>query len=514
MKYNVILFTDAPNPENFTRGYGAYRIATEIRKLGHSVLTVDFSSALSEDTFDKILNLAVGDETFFVGFSTTWFPHTGELSSNNKFIYGKKSVLLDTRSDFHLIDQDWYFNSVAFQISKGGIKKFVDKIKNINPKTKVILGGANASEYVKEPSLDHVFIGYSENQIVDFVKSITKSGPLRIFNKIINYDTKANSGEFNFNNSCTEYVDSDCIHPDEHMTIEFSRGCIFNCTFCSFPHRNQNTKNYMKCKDVLRAELMSNWEKWGVTRYVITDDTFNDYTDKLRDIDEVVKSLPFTPIFYFAFIRMDLMTAEQATLIKSIGVKEVFYGLDAWDVAAAKAISKGGNREKKIAGIRTAKECWGNDVYIGAYIIIGLPNDTLEGITESVNWYINEGYQWLDTLRYVTYMIRQKSDVQQYQFLSIIEADPDKWGYSFPNPDDYLYWEKNDNGNITSRTMANQLMFEANEKVEPYYRQKKTDWNDLYPKSEEYTSLSKSDLYFYATNKKYFPRLLDVLSKS
>ena len=54
MPYNVILFTDTPNPENFTRGYGAYRIASEIRKHGYTVLTVDFASALDEETFAEI----------------------------------------------------------------------------------------------------------------------------------------------------------------------------------------------------------------------------------------------------------------------------------------------------------------------------------------------------------------------------------------------------------------------------------------------------------------------------
>lgn len=499
MSCNVVLFTDAPNPENFTRGYGAYRIAHEIRKLGYSVVTVDFSSALDEDTFTKIIDRTVGDNTLFVGFSTTWFPH---LNSNKKFIYNEKSLSND---EYNPINHDWFYNSLAYRIGRGELGYFANIIKSKNSKTKVIVGGANAAEYIYDTNVDNVFIGYSENQIVDYVKSITNTGPKRIFNKIINYDVKANNGEFKFNDSFTDYVETDCIDSEERMTIEFSRGCIFNCAFCSYPHRNQNTKEYVKYKEVMRQEFMNNWSKWGITRYVITDDTFNDYTDKLRLIYDVIRSLPFKPVFYFAYIRMDLITEEQAHLIKEIGIKEVFYGLDAWEIESAKVISK--QSPKKFKGLETAKRVWGNEIYITAYIIIGLPYDTVEGIKESAEWYVTEGYKLIDNLRYTSYMLRNNSDLNQYQFLSRIEEDPAASGYTFPDPNDPLYWERS-NGNINSLTIAKRLMLDMFEKVKPFHRPKELDWNDLYEGGKP------SEMYYKITKEKYFPKLLNVLSKS
>ena len=500
MKYNVLLFTDAPNPENFTRGYGAYRIAHEIRQLGYSVLTIDFSSAMDDIIFNKIIDLAVGEETIFVGFSTTWFPLAGNILKNNKFKVGEKSL-----SKHDSLHNDWFYNSVAYRISRGELGYFTKIIKSKNPKIKVVVGGAKASDYVTDQSIDNVFIGYSENQVIDYIKSITGLGPKRIFNKVINYDTNANNGEFNFNNSFTDYVETDCINSHERLTIEFSRGCIFNCAFCSFPHRNQNTKNYTKYKEVLTHEFMNNWNKWGITKYVITDDTFNDYTEKLKAIHEVILSLPFKPVFYFAFIRMDLMTEEQAILLKAIGLKTAFYGLDAWEATTAKSIGK--NSPKKIKGLQNAKQVWGNDVYISAYIIIGLPHDTIEGIHESAEWYITEGHKLIDNLKYVSHAINPPSSASQYQFLSRIEEDPAAWGYTFPKADDLTYWERN-NGTILSKTIADSLMLIANEKVTPFNNAKIIDWNDMYDGKDP------TEMYYKLTHEDYFPKLLNVLSNT
>lgn len=508
MGFNVIFFTSAPSPDNFTRGYGAYRLATELRKIGFSVLTVDFSSALSEENFDKILDSAIDDTTLMVGFSTTWFPHYNKNSRQNSWTWGEKSGVTKPDAEWHPVSEDWYRNSLAFRISNGELSYFVKKIKNKNSKVKVVVGGAKSSEYVTEPDIDNVFIGYSENQLVDYIRAISKTGPLRIFNKIINYDIKATSGSFEFKTSFTEYVETDCIKPGERLTIEFSRGCIFNCTFCSFLHRNQNTKDFLKYKETLRHELMENWTKWGVYDYTITDDTFNDYTEKLILIKEVIDTLPFKPVFSFAFIRIDLVTPEQAQLIKDIGVTGVFIGLDAWGKEPAKAIRKSGNLEKIFRCFKTAKECWGDVVHNTTNIVVGLPNDTVEGIYESADWYIEEGHKYIDKLTYYSFILRSPEESDIYKSRSIIDAEPDKWGYSFPDEENPYYWERN-NGNIKNSKQSHELMLEVMNKVKPYFRRRLDKyWNQFYD-----GSATAPQMYYRLTVEDYFPRLLNVLSK-
>lgn len=510
------MFTDAPSTDWFSRGYGAYRLASEIRKHGYTALTIDFSSSLDWNTFTRIIDASVTQDTLMVGFSVTWFPYRHKKIKNPRYVVGPKSLGISSEIDFDPKLHAWYYESLSYQISHGQLDQYVKYIKQRNPKCKVVVGGAKSNEYIREPKLDNVFIGYSENMIIDYLNSLSGRDKKRIFNKIINYDIKAQNGCFNFNESRTDYVDTDCVRSNEILTFEFSRGCIFNCAFCSFPHRNQNTKDFVKYKEVIRQELMDNWTKYGTYRYIVTDDTFNDYTEKLVLIKEVIDTLPFKPVFW-TYIRLDLIARhpEQAQLLKDIGIKEAYYGLEAWGDKTAKGIRKGGSRDKKLEGIRIAKECWGDDVYIVSSIIIGLPNDTVADIEESVDWYIREGHKYIDLFAYVSLTLYHPDDTWEYKFLSDIEAYLEKYKYSFPDPDEQpMEWIRNDDGDVMSKTQADNMMIEYNKKVVPYYRDSTCwNWKEVFNYDPERFNKSATDLYYYHVMNYYWPVLLEKLEK-
>lgn len=508
------MFTDAPSADWFSRGYGAYRLASEVRTHGFTALTVDFASTLTWKTFTEIIDKSISDDTLVVGFSTTWFPYRHTGLSNPRYIVGFKSLETSPSIDYDPNVHPWYVDSLAYGFSGKNLKKYVDYIKQINPSVKVVVGGAKAYEYVFESYLDNIFVGYSENQFIDYLKSISKIEAKRLFNKIINYDVKAQVGKFNFSHSKTSYVDTDCLFPEEVLTIEFSRGCIFNCTFCSYPHKNQDTRDFVKYQHVIRDELLDNWERWGVYKYVITDDTFNDYTEKLILINQVIQTLPFKPEFW-AYIRQDIVSRnpEQAQLIKDIGVKETYYGLETWDDATGKAIRKGGSRNKKIDGMRICKEVWGDSVYSVAGIVIGLPLDTVQGINDSVNWYKEIGHTYIDLLGYGSLTLRDFGKAQPYIFMSDIERDMEKWGYKMIDPiNQPLEWQRKDAGDIVSKSQADKLMSSSNNACSPYWNTKRVwNWRQIFISLNLDTSKSITELVYDFTNNYYFPKLLRTL---
>jgi hypothetical protein len=85
--FDAIILTETPTYPNWTRGYGAHRIATHLRENGYKVLVIDFSAALTIETWDQILSLSIGPNTRFVGFSATWWPY-------RKYKQNQKSVNL------------------------------------------------------------------------------------------------------------------------------------------------------------------------------------------------------------------------------------------------------------------------------------------------------------------------------------------------------------------------------------------------------------------------------------
>ena len=507
--YNVVLFADTPGVDWFSRGYGAYRLASEIRKAGYTALVVDFTCAMDLQLFKDIIDKTVSEETLLVGFSTTWFPYRHDARPNSRYSVGTRTLQKpDPWDDFSTDAHEWYRHSLSYRFSGDGITDYVDYIRSKSKKVKVVIGGGKSYEYITEPSVDNVFIGYSENQMIDYLHSLSGRGPKRLFNKIINYDVKAQNGNFVFNEAITEYQDSDGVTSEEVLTIEFSRGCIFNCSFCSYPHRGQSTKEYVKYKEVIRKELMDNWKRWGVHKYLITDDTFNDYTDKLRLINEVIQTLPFKPTFW-AYLRMDLISAnpEQAQLIKDIGVVEAYWGLETWNDATAKAVKKGGSHKKKIEGLRIAKECWGDSLYLTAGIVIGLPKDTVESVKAVSNWYVEEGHKYIDLLTFWPLSLRANTDLDQYMFLSEIETNLKKFGYDVPND---LTWTRTDEGDITTKEQADALMFECNAIVKDYWTIKRVIW-DYSHLEKMWPSESRTETVYNYITKHYYPNLLKNL---
>jgi len=453
MTFKVILFSDSEVRFGFTRSAGTYSIASAIRNKGYETLVVNYSFALNWEKFKNIIDLSVDQETLIVGFSANWF---------------------DSQVDIFPDTDDWKEKSVSINFKNKNVKPFADYIKSINPNVKIILGGFTAHKYIDQESIDNIFIGYSEGQIETYLDSM--SIPFFNLPRIISHDVKAK--DFNFNASSIEYTEYDLIHAEELLSVEFARGCIFKCAFCSFPMIGSKTIDYLKYQEVVYNELLSNYEKWGVTTYFIVDDTFNDSVYKLQLLSEVIEKLPFQPDFA-AYTRIDLIGAhpEMAPLLKKIGVKYVMYGLETWNPETAKIIKKGGSRDRKIQALKIAKECWGKDVMVVANLIVGLPNDTTESFENFISWYEEEGHNYIDfaNINPLFLSLENRKHDPYRIFVSDMDNRISDFGYKFSSEelsDEHIdfhggLWEKTekDTGDIRDRNQAERLAVEYHEKI-------------------------------------------------
>jgi hypothetical protein len=454
MCYDVILFSAPPIFDDYTRAVGPHRLASELRSKGYSVLIINHTSVLDWQNFTEILDLAIGNNTLCVGFSVTWFyekklevGHGGWNITDidhydDKDLWGLKSNNLD-----------WMYETVMYRMSQGDTAPFVNYIKNINLKTKVVVGGATAHDYISDKNFDNIFIGFSENQFIEYIDRLAGKN-LKIFNRIVNYDTKGNIGDFDFRNAIVKYDESDFLFPDEILLIEFTRGCIFNCSFCSYPHRAQKTKDFIRYKESIKEELTTNYEKWGITNYTIVDDTFNDHTEKLQLIAEVIRELPFKPKFW-AYCRIDLIQRwpEQAQLMYDIGVKEILYGMETWHDETAKIIKKGATREKKIEGFKIAKSIWKDEVSITATMIVGLPKDTLQSFIDFREWFLEEGHNYINGIYPGALVLRNEDPNTTIKFISDMEKNIGNYGYSFLDKEKPYNWTR-EGGDINTFEQA------------------------------------------------------------
>lgn len=530
--FDVILFGDAPEPLTKTRGYGAYRLATHIRQQGYSCIVIDFISALDYETFKEIIDLTVGPNTLMVGISTTWLPYR---------LPGQPPQLNDPGwtarkphdENYQLEDESEFSSSLSTALANGKGDSWMKYVKDKNPKSKIVVGGAKVNWYMDFNLVDYYVVGLGETMVLDLLNSLSGKGPKRLFNKVINYDIKAQAPVWDFRESCTSYVEHDFLTPNETLAFEVGRGCRFKCKFCSYPLIGQkNIGDYLKHSEVIRNELVENYNRWGITNYFIVDDTFNDTTEKLQMFLDVTRSLPFK-IKFWCYLRIDLIAAhpEQIPMLKEMGMESCYFGIETFNEKASAVIGKGMKAEKRKKALNDCKKVWGDQVHIQAGFMVGLPYEDSASILDTAKWLASEDNP-IDECWIFPLSIAGKHQLTENMFKSEFDLNYEQWGYYMPDPEVFWIWAKKDDTDISTYHQAETLASDCwNEFIKHRNRPNKGNFNLAtldHPilkdrptakslSNEEYNSLienlDRSNLYYSTVDKEYFKPLILELTK-
>ncbi len=387
-----------------TRTLGAYKVAYHCRLQGFTVQVVDYSKFLSTEQFYNIIDKFVGPNTIAVGTSTTWLHQP-----------------LSPRKTLNMVGQYGFEAAQWLPVENFEIEtEITQHIKTISPDCKIIVGGAIVNEdSLKNPNIDIVASGYGEVTVPDILMSIKNKSEIKQY-----YEDPHSLHEIA--TSTMTWCPEDLITKTEGMPLEIARGCIFQCSFCSFRLLGKEPGSYVRGKDLIREELIRNYENYGTTRYWISDDTFNDDNERLEQFAEVVKSLPFD-ISLSAFIRLDLvMLKKQEQLLKDCGLVFAHCGIETLNSESAKDIGKGFNPMKLMDWLREIKKDIWKDVYVHSNFILGLPSDTKDTLRENLR-FLKSDDNPLDSF-VVSPLYLPKKGVKSSNEESKFTADPESFG--------------------------------------------------------------------------------------
>ena len=391
---------------------GAYRVATELRAHGYSVKVIDFFDFWLDNPADffKLLNLVVGANTLFVGFSGTFFNFRkigADINSHDEF-YGSWSL--------------WPIEDHKMEV-------YLKYIKKTFPNIKTVYGGISEPKHIQQASkyVDFVVSGLADTTVIELANHLSRQTKLKYMlgsavGKIINHDTTA--AGFDFANSKVEYRDEDHIDIGEVLPLETSRGCLFKCKFCSYPllGRKKGDPEYHKHTDTVADELKYNYEKYQIDTYMIVDDTFNETTGKLEDLLRA-RDKSGVDIKFSAYIRSDLLIRfpEQMKLLNELGLVTAFFGVESLYRPSAIAIGKSSHPDKIKELFYKLKQNWvGDELKILASFIIGLPEDNPETLATWIPW-IEDPTCPIDMININTLGFSGNSE---------IELNPEKYGYT------------------------------------------------------------------------------------
>ncbi len=358
--YHVLLFSDIYRPLH-GKGMGVYRLANHVRNLGYKVKVIHSFINITDDEFIDLCKEFVSADTLLVGLGAT--------------------VLADLEG------------SNFFGTSVDVVKNRFSKFKSLFPNVATCLGGAQATgatnEYLQSFNwFDYIIKGQGEVAIIALLDHLKNSSKLVtstvIKPKIITDQTYP----FNdFAQSLNIFVEEDAIQYGEALPIELARGCIFKCKFCGYDLIGKKPGDYTKPADLIRKELLDNYNKWGVTNYYVADETINDSEEKVDMLLESVQGLPFRPTFG-GFLRLDLLWRfpSMAQKLLDWGLEACSFGIETINDASGRAVGKGLGRERIEHTLKQLREVWGDRVFVNASFILGLKHDSPETAVELDQW--------------------------------------------------------------------------------------------------------------------------------
>jgi radical SAM superfamily enzyme YgiQ (UPF0313 family) len=389
--------------------FGAHKVAHELRQHGYSVLVVQHVHSMTLEEILKIIDRTVSEQTLFVGVSNTF---TGRTASFRK---EKNEDLFET-----FLPQ-----------GSDADAAFISTIKNKNSNCKIVLGGARTHNRYRNRSIDYVVIGYADISIVQLANFLQHGTPMTLkqYKNIwgVNLIQDDLADGFDFNGSSMSWCDDDVVIYGESLPLEISRGCVFRCKFCSFRLNGKQSLDYLKCTDTIEKEMIENYNRYGITKYRLLDDTFNDTEEKIDAMLEITNRLPFRPTFG-AYIRLDLLAAKPHTIEKlvQIGVKVFYFGIETLNQRAGRIIGKGAPPERLIEVIKNMKKTYGDQIVLQGSFICGLPGESKSDIKNTMSRLLS-GEIPLDQVFFSPLAIKKSTN---YKWLSPFDLEWQNYGYS------------------------------------------------------------------------------------
>lgn len=369
---------------------GAHRIATELRKHDWDVEVIDFMQWWSSEELEKLIISRIDSNTKFIGFSS------------------------------------------VFSVWNDNAEMICRLVKEKYPDIK-ILYGSGTFKTLKTKLVDYYMVGYGDVTILELLKYLFSNGDPLKYQIIKGTKVIKCEGAAPWKNPLIIYEDRDFIQHYEWLGIEFSRGCKFACAYCNFPHIGVKG-DWTRDPESAEYQMKDAYDRFGTTRYMVSDETFNDSIEKITKFANVVDNLNFEP-FFTGFTRADLSISrgeaewEELSRMKFFGH---FYGIETFNHPTGKAIGKGMDPEKVKQGLVDIKNWFRthNDKYYRGTIalVAGLPYDTEENMYSNYEW-LKENWTG-ESYLFNVLDIPPKDIYESLNGDSKITIDFEKFGYS------------------------------------------------------------------------------------
>lgn len=269
--------------------------------------------------------------------------------------------------------------------------------KKIDNNIKIVLGGPHVTftpdiTFSESPYVDYIVRGEGEtvfSNLLDFldrkyeIKDI-RGLSYRMNDKIINNPPETLIKDIDtIPLPALDLLPMDRYTMDNRPfgTIMTSRGCPYNCSFCSSSlqfgkqWRGHSTERVME-------ELKILAEKYGKKEIEFLDDTFTLNMKRAIELTEKIKKENMD-LSWSASSRVNLFTDEIARSMKGAGLHTIYFGIESGSQKTLDFIGKGINLDLTVRAVKKANDA---DLQSLGSFIIGFPDETIEDVKNTIKF--------------------------------------------------------------------------------------------------------------------------------
>ena len=280
--------------------------------------------------------------------------------------------------------------------------EIAERTKKLLPGIITIAGGAHPSALMektldKTDAIDAVAVGEGEMTLLEVAKRLDKGlEPFRDVDGVI----YKNGSDIVRNKPREPITDLDTLaFPAYHLLPDISsyrrralktpaapiltsRGCPFNCIFCSRSVFG-NRVRYRSAENVM-SEINYLVERFGVRQLDVVDDNFITHKERAFSILEALCRRPYRlAINLQSGVSAPLVDEKMLKLMKKAGVYRIAFGVESGNGEILKAIKKKQKLDDVTKAIRLAKKA---RIRSDTFFMVGLPGETPRSMRDTIDF--------------------------------------------------------------------------------------------------------------------------------
>jgi len=317
-------------------------------------------------------------------------------------------------------------------------RKVAEQIKKLNPQSVVVFGGVQATLFPEEQLTDNlvdiVVTGEGEVPFKALLKVIESNGDLKNVPGIVYRDE---SGDFIHTKRAPliknldeipfpalhlfpmdAYHSSAQLRGNRTLHLFTSRGCPFNCSYCSGDLVFGKSFRFRSPEKVIE-DIRHMINHYGIDSIQFYDETFTVNRQRVFDLCDAMDENGLN-ISWACFTRVDLVDEELLTRMSKSGCYQIFFGVETGVERLLKIIRKGTTFDQARNAFKLCRKLGIETV---ASFMLTLPTETIEDTEKSIQFGLELDPDYVYWLSFVPYPGNDLADLAE-QTGTIINDDP------------------------------------------------------------------------------------------